>query len=435
MNELKQLVTFVQTTSLNDIDPAVVEQAKLILMDSMGAILHGNQTEEVRRLAAMHSVSDGVPVLGLSTNASDVIAAMVNAQGMVSQELDEGNVFAKGHPASHILPALLSVAYRRKSSGRDFLESFLLGYEVTARLGHAVRLKPAIHPHGNWAMVGGAAAVGKLLGWSGEKLEQAMSMSASLPMVSLWEQAFDGHRVRDVYVGVVNAINTLIPSLVEAGYTASLNGFQSIFDGILGEEMSWEKAVHRLGTEYYLMRNYFKELSYCRYCHSPIEGLAALMQQETIDWNNVSRIDVYTYKLAAQLNRQTVSNKFAAKFSIPAAVADWLSRQQPSLNAQEWAKKIFVHEDPDIEAKLPAERNSRVVVTMSDGTTLSHYQVGAKGDPQRPFKEEDLKEKLVAMAGPVIGKDRCMELIDVCLDIENHTVEELIRLCVGHLRT
>src|SRR5690606_33092176 len=120
----------------------------------------------VRQFATMHAASDGVPVLGLSILVPEVIAAMANAQGMVSQELDEGNVYAKGHPASHILPALLAVAYRQNSAGAPFLESFLLGYEISARLGHAIRLKPAIHPHGNWAMVGGSLAVGKLLGWT-----------------------------------------------------------------------------------------------------------------------------------------------------------------------------------------------------------------------------------------------------------------------------
>ncbi|MFO7264081.1 MAG: MmgE/PrpD family protein [Bacillota bacterium] len=431
MNEWNQLLSFAQQTSLGDVPPEVVARAKLILLDSMGAIIHGNQTEEVRQFATMHAASDGVPVLGLSILVPEVIAAMANAQGMVSQELDEGNVYAKGHPASHILPALLAVAYRQNSAGAPFLESFLLGYEISARLGHAIRLKPAIHPHGNWAMVGGSLAVGKLLGWTGEKLAQALAMSASLPMVSLWENAFHGHRIRDVYVGVVNAVNTLVPSLVSAGYTASLNGFQAIFDGILGEGLDWEKAVSRLGSEYFLMKNYFKELSYCRYCHSPIEAVAALIQQESIDWKTVRRIDVYTYRAAAQLNRQTVENAFAAKFSIPAAMADWLCQRYPELDAEALAKKIFVHEDAAIEAKLPAERNSRVVVTLSDGTVLSHYQVGAKGDPQHPFQEDDVKQKLLDLAGPVIGRDRCFRLIDVCLNIERHDVDDLIRLCIG----
>ncbi len=430
MQELKHLLAFVKDFDLRVIRREVVERAKLILLDSLGTIIHGNQTEEVFRLAKRNESPQGIHILGTPFRAPLPMAALVNAQGMVSQELDEGNTYAKGHPACHILPALLSVSVKNKARGDMFLASLIVGYEVAARLGYAVQLKPVIHPHGNWAMIGGSIAIGRLLGFSEGQMEQAVAISASMPMVSLWENALRGHRVRDVYVGMVNMINTMIPDLVDAGYTASPDGFKTIYDGILGENLRLDKALQNLGNEYFLMKNYFKRLSYCRYCHSPIEALASIIHREKFDSRRIERINVYTYRTAAQLNRQHVENAFAVKFSIPSALADWLAKQNPDIHTDEMAKKIFVFDDPEIEQRLPDERNSKVEVILDDGTRFSQYQVGAKGDPHNPFSEEEIKQKLIEFAGPIIGKENCHKLIDVCLMIDTKSVDEMVQLCV-----
>jgi 2-methylcitrate dehydratase PrpD len=430
MEELKRLLTFAGNFDMRNIDKGVVERAKLILLDSLGGIIYGNQTEEVFNLAKLNDSPTGIPILGTPFRASSHMATLINAQGMVSQELDEGNTYAKGHPASHILPALLSVSDQKEISGSKFLESFITGYEVATRLGYAVQLKPAIHPHGNWGMVGGGVAIGRLLDFSGGQIERAIALSASLPMVSLWENALHGHRVRDIYIGMINVMNTMIPDLVAAGYTASLDGFKTIYDGILGEKLAMEKALENLGTEYFLMKNYFKRFSYCRYCHSPIEALQAIIEREPFEFKRIERINVYTYRIASQLNRQNVENEFAVKFSIPAALGDWLAKQGGNIDAKEIAKKVFVFDDPEINKRLPDERNSRVEVILNDGTRYSEYRVGAKGDHHNPFSEEEIKQKLIDFTSPIIGKANCLQLIDACFTIETKTVKDIVRLCI-----
>ena len=67
----------------------------------------------------------------------------------------------------HVLPALVSVVQSRllpqNISGQEFLNAFVIGYDVGARIGLASQLNPHMHPHGTWGVIGAASAIGVLL--------------------------------------------------------------------------------------------------------------------------------------------------------------------------------------------------------------------------------------------------------------------------------
>src|SRR5690625_3705694 len=120
----------------------VVERAKLILLDSFTAIALGAQKEKIISLIGNFSseLNNGeVPVIGTKTLLPKRDAAFMNGIAMVSDELDEGNPRAKGHPAAHFLPALLSLAMTEKVSGERLLTAFIVNYEISARLGETLQ--------------------------------------------------------------------------------------------------------------------------------------------------------------------------------------------------------------------------------------------------------------------------------------------------------
>lgn len=432
MNSIKKIAQFANEFKLEETSEEVIKHAKLILLDSLASLVYGNQTEEVIRMKEIYDSDESitsVPVLGTSSSMSPQKAALINGLGMVSQELDEGNPYAKAHPSSHILPGLLSVAKGMKSKGKEFLQSFLIGYEVGTRIGYAIDLKAEIHPHGNAGLIGGAVSISKLKNFSSLKIENAIYLSASLPLVSLWESAYEGHRVRDAYMGIANVINTFVADLVNAGYTGSKKSLEIIYKDILGQSFQPERIVESLGKEYYLTKNYFKFYPYCRYCHSPIEALENLLNKQQLDVNEIERINVYTYKVASLLDLQNVANDFAKKFSIPAALGDVLSSKSNSLKSVDFANRVFVYNDEEINQKLPNERNSRVEVILNNGQSFSEYQVGAKGDHNNPPSELEIKNKIKNQIVPIIGEESCQRLIDVCMDIEKYDLDDLLSVC------
>ncbi|OLT08848.1 hypothetical protein BJF90_12005 [Pseudonocardia sp. CNS-004] len=68
-------------------------------------------------------------------------SAWLNAAALVRLELDEGNKYAKGHPAAHAFPAVLALAAEQRASGPDTMAALLAAYEVASRFGRATSLR------------------------------------------------------------------------------------------------------------------------------------------------------------------------------------------------------------------------------------------------------------------------------------------------------
>ncbi|EHK80314.1 MmgE/PrpD, partial [Saccharomonospora azurea SZMC 14600] len=72
------------------------------------------------------------PLVGAGRHTTVDAAAWLNATALVALELDEGNKYAKGHPAAHGFPAVLALADTRDSSGAETAAALLAAYEVAA---------------------------------------------------------------------------------------------------------------------------------------------------------------------------------------------------------------------------------------------------------------------------------------------------------------
>ena len=77
--------------------------------------------------------------------------------------MDEGNRLGGGHAAIHVIPPALAVAEEVGASGRQFLESVIVGYETTSRIGTGTLVNSEVHSHGTWGTIGATAATARLL--------------------------------------------------------------------------------------------------------------------------------------------------------------------------------------------------------------------------------------------------------------------------------
>lgn len=425
MDFKQALSDFAKGFQLKDTPEDVIARSKLILLDSLTAIISGNQLDHLKELQdetalKNEDVTPGTRIYGTRHKAPAHLAAMINGIAMVSEEMDEGNPLAKGHPSCHFLPALLAIAEEKKVSGSTFLESFIVGYEVGARAGSAINLRGEIHPHGNWGMIGSSFAVGKLSGYTKEQYIAGVDLSTSFSAVSLWQPVLEGHRIRDIHIGMNNLHATLVPSFTRSGFTSSPSTIESLYDGgILGTAFDRAKMTEKIGREYYLKKTYFKFYAFCRFCHSPIDATEALIEENDLQADAIERIDVHTYSLAAKLSGQEVANEYAGKFSIPVAVASSFYKEGSEEEVAALAKQVFVYEDPELTKLLPNERNTRLEVTLKNGKTLSSFASGATGDATDENLEQNVIEKCRQHLAGAIGRDAADRLIDQILHIES----------------
>src|SRR5215471_20537642 len=162
---LIQLGTFASDADLSTLSGAARERARWILADCIPVIAGGMQQPEMRALVAKQLAAAGAGtawVIGTSKRTAPFDAAILNGTAGTWLELDEGNLFAKGHPGIQVVPAAVALAQDLGSSGAELLLAVALGYELSSRVNRAAATRLAIHPHGTYGVMGAAIAAAKL---------------------------------------------------------------------------------------------------------------------------------------------------------------------------------------------------------------------------------------------------------------------------------
>ena len=345
--------------------------------------------------------------------------------------MDEGNRFSRGHPAVHVIPAALAISQERDASAESFLAAVVVGYEVGSRLGAASQLRGAMHPHGTWGTIGAGAACARVAGMAASDMRQTINIAASLTTATSKQTMLEGGLVRNVYAGLSNRNGLLALNLTECGFTGEHDGPSSLLGKIISESFDANAVTQGLGQDWHLMRNYFKLHSCCRYNHGTLDAIDQMAASQALpSADNIDRIEVVTYHLAAELNDPAPNNTLAAKFSVPFAVATRIFNNSSALSSFTWdavrnpkilnlAKKVSVAHDPAMSARLPNERPSRVTIYLKDGSTRTGEAGVNRGDDASPYTREELREKFLNLTGRIWPAAHCEILLQATLDLAN----------------
>ena len=371
---LRALGSFAAELRWDVVPPPVRARLGLVLLDHLGVTIAGACTEDGRRLVAATAPPAGpAAVVGAGMRTHVDLAAWLNGTAACSLELDEGNKYARGHPAAHAFPAALARAADRGTSGADLAAGLLAGYEVAARFGAATRLHAGVHPHGNWGAVGAAAAVCRVSGASADETAAAMDAASGLVLATPFATALEGNLVRNAWVGMANVAGLQAARLAAAGLATVGSTAEHTLGRLLGT-LDPATLDEDLGTRWDVTRGYFKRHASCSYTHPPADALVALRREHPdLDPDEVAAVTVETHHLAAGLTRREAPTRLAAMFSIPyvAAVAlrygdctpqrfDRGHRADPSV--RQLMGRVSVVCADDLDARLPAERAARVTV-------------------------------------------------------------------------
>ncbi len=424
---LTQWGRFAADVRWEDLPAAVTERAVQVMYDSIGAIAAGAQEPETRALAArLAPAGDGgaAALIGAHRHAPATTAAFLNGVAGTMLELDEGNQYSRGHPAIHVVPAILAYATKHATSGRDLLLALSLGYEIGARIGIASKLRVTMHPHGTWGTVGAAVAIAKLAGASAEQMVEVINVASTLGLATSRRTMLEGGTVRNTFAGWSNQIGLTVWDLVASGFTGEADGVGTIFGTVAADDWTPEQMTEDLGTRWEIARNYFKRHACCRYNHASLDALEKIKATlgQPLRAEDIESIDVETYIWAAQLAGPAPHNALAAKFSLPYSLSTHVVQGAASVEAFRadalqdattlaLARKVTVRESPDYTAMLPSLRPSRVTVTLKDGRRLSAESLTNKGDTEDPYTKADVEAKFQELATPVWDAEHAQTLL------------------------
>jgi 2-methylcitrate dehydratase len=184
---IARLATWVSGVRGEDFSPRALEQAKLVLLDTIGCGLAAvDDQTPCAVLATLASLGDKpqCTVLGRREKMSAPSAVLANGTLIRVLDLNDYVVGAHarsgargGHPSDNI-PVALAAAELAGSSGRDLLTAILIGYEI---YGRGKALMRADSPWDGISISGLAAPAiaGRLLGLDEEKLAHAIALGAA----------------------------------------------------------------------------------------------------------------------------------------------------------------------------------------------------------------------------------------------------------------
>ena len=440
---VKKFANFIEKSPKIEIPNATLHSAKLIVADCLGAIIGGMAEPEIRMLA--ESEGDNVfEILDEAKKVTDETISFLFGTAGTVLEMDEGHQFAKGHPGMHIFPALLAAARNREFSGEEFLRAFIIGYDVGARIGLASNLNPNMHPHGTWGGLGAAAGLAVMNKMNAREASEYLNIVSSLTLATSRKTMLEGSTVRNSYTGVSNKMAHVGLMLLKAGFTGEQDGIKSIFGSVVSDRFDDKSAVELLGKRFEVSRNYFKLHACCRYNHAALDALWKIIEQhsEVKNINQIEKIEVQSYNLAAELKDQNPRNVLACKFSVPFAIATTLANldsgvlsftenMRTNKNIQKLCQKVTIVEDTNMTGKLPNLRPADVYIQMANGSTFKAQVTTNRGDWQDPYSEEELKQKFISLTTRLWSQKKALNVYSKSMKLEKIPLDDLINSIIN----
>jgi len=433
---LRELAAFAAQTPLGDLTPAARERARWVLADCVPVIAAGMQEREMHAFVERHlreAATGRAWVIGAKRRAAALDAALLNGTAGTWLELDEGNLFAKGHPGIQVVPAALALAQEIGASGADLLGAVALGYEVSARVSRAAETRLSIHPHGTYGVIGAAVAAGRLKRFDAKAMLELLNVSATMGMATSRQTLLDGATVRNIFTGHSGYMGLTAVRLVECGFTGEIDGVANVYGKVLSDTFDPARVVAGLGTDWLIAESYFKLHPTGRYVHSAIDALEDLLARAPgagVAPRDIERIEVRTYMLAAMLGEKRIVSSFGARFSVPFALASILvhgrsglasfdERAVANADVQALAQRVDLQEDKAHTARYPRETPCDVRIVMKDGTVLSGSCTVMKGEPSNPHPPAALQAKFFELGVPAWGETITRKLFDGLMRVED----------------
>lgn len=429
---LRELGRFAAELTWESLPSQVQDRALLMLVDTLGVTLAGAATDELRALRhAWGPTSGTATVLGAVRTAAPDTAAWLNGAAACALELDEGNKHAQGHPAAHVLFAALAAAEGDDTpvAGAELLAAVVAGYEVAARFGRATQRRTDLHTHGHWGAAGAGAAAARLRGLPAEGVASAMDAATGLVYATPWDVVLAGSFVRNLWAAGAN-VSGLIGARLAAAGLAGVEGTPARTLGQVVGGLDPAQLTDGLGRRWEVTGGYVKQHAACSYTHPAADAVLSLRRDHGFDAGEVVGVSVDTHRLTMPLAPAQSHSRIAAMFSLPYVVAVALhdGRVDPaSFSAARradaavlgLADRVLVRHDPDLDARLPAERTARVTVELADGRRLTAEQPNPIGDADfHPFGAAEIRDKLVALLGtePATDVTRAVEALPTAAD-------------------
>ena len=433
---LAELSDWATALSWEGVPESARRRVARVYADDLSAIVAAREEPELGALTARIAHAAGPPEATLFDGSGRRLdrhsAALTNGSAADWCELDGGYRKALCHAGLYCLPAVLAEGEAAGSSLEAMLRALLVGYETVTRIAKTFeRADLALHPHGSLAAIGAAASVGALRGHPPGTMAAAIATAATLVTPGPFNHAVEGALVRNVWPGVGAAAGIRAVDWAEIGITGLATSLHDVHAVALGGAAHPGRLTRDLGAAWAVDDAYHKVHACCQYGHAVVEATLSLRELRPLadPARDLRRIRVETHWRARKLDNVHPATTLAARFSLqhilattthhghagaPAFHADTLSN--PTIAGLR-ERISFAPFEPELDP--PNDRPARVTWELEDGTLVARETLSARGGPDRPFTEAEIRSKIRGILDESYPglSEAMMETLDLAPDV------------------
>jgi len=421
-NASTQLIDYLAGLKAGDLDAGLARNAATAVLDNIGCGLYGARQAWGRIVGdfVLAESSHGAATLyGASKPVAPARAALANGTSTHGIELDDIIQGALTHPGAVVVSSALAVAEEQGASGAQLLLGVIAGYEMMARLGHALGAEHntrGYHTTGVAGPIAAALACGIVMKLPREQLLAAVGIACSSAAgIKAFTQG-SGGMVKRMHAGHAAEAGVVACELARRGFTGPAQGIDGRFGllEVIGGADTDPAALNRdLGGAFAITQVWVKAYPCCGLIHSTSHALESLKREHGLTPEGVAEIRIYSSSRAVDQNgdpdpREPMTAQYSIPFTAGVAIAG--DARDPAHYAEDRladpvvravAARTRLHVDADMEALYPAHFAARVVVRSASGEEFERTVIDPHGTPADPCSFEEVEAKFCKLAAPV----------------------------------
>ncbi|KQT10942.1 MmgE/PrpD family protein [Ramlibacter sp. Leaf400] len=377
-------------------------------------------------------------VLGRTEKVDMASAALVNGITSHTFDFDDTHLKTIIHPAGPVASAVLALAERSGSSGRDVLDALVLGIDVACRIGNTMypdHYDRGWHITGSTGMLGAAAGCARLLRLDEQRTAMALGIAASQP-VGLREQF--GTMTKPFHPGGAARAGLMSALLASRGFTASPRALEAPrgFVQVASDKRTWTEVTDELGQRFEISFNSYKPFACGIVIHPSIDACVQL-KAKGVTPEELERIELRVHSLVLELTgKKEPKDGLQGKFSVYHGCAVGLIHGRAG---EEEFSDAVVNDPRVVETRRKVqatvddaidEAAVQVTAVLRDGRRIDVRVDHAIGSLQNPLSDAQLEAKFHDLVDPVLGAAKADAITRACWALASQTdVRVLTALC------
>lgn len=404
----------------------VVEHSKLVVLDTIGAMLAASNPSYpastiIRDHVLEQAGREEASVVGRSVKVPATNAALANGTLAYLCDIESYHVKAVLHETAVVLPASLAIAESESADGKDLLTSFVLGLDVETRLSYAISptgmYARGFHPTVVAGCLGAAASTGKLLSLERRTLANALGLAAvqSSGLLSWESDVTEMSRPFGCGIAAQNGVKAALLARGGFGGPEVLEGKYTVFNAFSGE-VHVEELLEGLGSRFEVMNLTFKRYSSCAFTHPGLDALLKIIDERGIRAEDIEGITVRFPASGAKLIDRSELRSHNAQYVLSVAahkgyvMFDDILFERRTSGIPELAERVELIHDESLDPFFPEMMPTIVEVITNGGRVYTERVDSAKGTPENPMAPSEVREKYRRLAGTVISEGDALEI-------------------------